>query len=307
MKDPFISVIIPNYNHARFLDERIQSVLYQSYKNFEVIILDDKSTDNSVEVIEKYRNNPQITHIIYNEKNSGSTFKQWSKGFSLAKGDYIWIAESDDSCEYTLLENLVKKIDENIVVAYARSLQIDENNIKRPYFLQKFIGPQDFIMKGEAYIKQYLSINNFISNASSAIFRKDIAITLNPQYSEMKGEGDWLFWIEMLECGDIAFINKPLNFFRQHSNNTTQQLGNNGVGFIEHKKTFDYLVHKKYIRGINIFKSKISNINKYLHYNYINDESKQSVLKVWDRYYVYRMILPLYLFLVKLKKNKYEH
>lgn len=307
MKDPFISVIIPNYNHARFLDERIQSVLNQTYKNFEVIILDDKSTDNSVEVIEKFRHNPKIAHIIYNEKNSGSTFKQWSKGFSLAKGDYIWIAESDDSCEYTLLENLVKKIDENIVVAYARSLQIDENNNKRPYFLQKFIEPQDFIMKGETYIKQYLSINNYISNASSAIFRKDIAITLNPQYSEMKGEGDWLFWIEMLECGDIAFINKPLNFFRQHSNNTTQQLGNNGVGFIEHKKTFDYLVHKKYIRGINIFKSKISNINKYLHYNYINDETKQSVLKVWDRYYVYRMILPLYLFLVKLKKNKNEH
>ena len=303
MKDPFISVIIPNYNHARFLDERIQSVLNQTYKNFEVIILDDKSTDNSVEVIEKFRHNPKIAHIIYNEKNSGSTFKQWSKGFSLAKGDYIWIAESDDSCDYTLLENLIKKLDDNIVVAYARSLQIDEYNIKRPYFLQKFIEPQDFIMKGETYIKQYLSINNYISNASSAIFRKDIAITLNPQYSKMKGEGDWLFWIEMLECGDIAFINTPLNYFRQHSNNTTQKLGNNGVGFIEHKKTFDYLVHNKYISGVNIFKSKISYINKYLHYKYINEESKQSVLKVWDRYYIYRIILPTYVFLINIKNH----
>jgi glycosyltransferase involved in cell wall biosynthesis len=55
MNNPLVSVIIPNYNHARFLDERIQSILNQTYQNFEVIILDDKSSDNSVEVINKYK------------------------------------------------------------------------------------------------------------------------------------------------------------------------------------------------------------------------------------------------------------
>lgn len=79
--NPLVSVLIPNYNHSIFLEERIQSVLNQKYQNFEVIILDDCSTDNSKNVIDKYKHNPKISHIIYNEINSGSTFKQWNKGF----------------------------------------------------------------------------------------------------------------------------------------------------------------------------------------------------------------------------------
>ena len=86
--DMLVSVIIPNYNHARYLDERIQSVLNQTYQNFEVIILDDKSTDNSREVIEKYRAHPKIVHIIYNEINSGSTFRQWEKRNREGKGRF---------------------------------------------------------------------------------------------------------------------------------------------------------------------------------------------------------------------------
>ena len=101
MRSPLVSVIIPNYNHAVYLDERIKSVLNQTYQNFELIILDDCSPDNgaSMAIIEKYRNNPHISHIVYNDVNSGSTFKQWHKGLELAKGDLIWIAESDDNCE----------------------------------------------------------------------------------------------------------------------------------------------------------------------------------------------------------------
>ena len=89
---PLVSVIIPNYNHARFLDERIKSVLGQTYQNIEVIILDDCSTDNSREVIEKYRSNPKVTKIVYNEKNTGKPFQQWNKGMELAAGNIIWLS-----------------------------------------------------------------------------------------------------------------------------------------------------------------------------------------------------------------------
>ena len=98
-----VSVIIPNYCHARFLNQRIDSVLNQTYSDYEVIILDDCSTDNSREIIESYRNHPKISHIVYNEKNSGSTFIQWEKGFELARGEYIWIAESDYVARSTFL------------------------------------------------------------------------------------------------------------------------------------------------------------------------------------------------------------
>ena len=93
-----LSVIIPNYCHARYLKERIESILAQSYQDFELIILDDCSTDNSREIIEQYRSNPRVKHIVYNEQNSGSPFVQWQRGFTLASGEYIWIALWCCSC-----------------------------------------------------------------------------------------------------------------------------------------------------------------------------------------------------------------
>ena len=106
-----VSVIIPNYNHDKYLDVRIQSILNQTYQDFEIIILDDCSTDNSKAVIERYRDNDHVSHIVYNEKNSGTTFKQWEKGIELAKGDLLWIAESDDSCDCNFLDSLIPKFE----------------------------------------------------------------------------------------------------------------------------------------------------------------------------------------------------
>lgn len=83
-RSPKVSVIVPNYNHSAFLKERIDTILQQTYQDFELIILDDCSTDNSVSIIESYRNNEHVTHIVLNEQNSGSTFLQWDKGVSLA-------------------------------------------------------------------------------------------------------------------------------------------------------------------------------------------------------------------------------
>ena len=74
---PLISVIIPNYNHARYLEQRLDSVFNQTYPNFEVIILDDHSTDNSLEIINRYKDDPNLSQIIINDTNSGSVFKQW--------------------------------------------------------------------------------------------------------------------------------------------------------------------------------------------------------------------------------------
>src|SRR5688572_15349118 len=91
-----VSVIVPNYNHADFLQQRLESILNQTYQHFEVIILDDFSTDDSKDIIEKYRHNSKVTLISYSTKNMGSTFAQWNKGVEMASGEIIWMAESDD-------------------------------------------------------------------------------------------------------------------------------------------------------------------------------------------------------------------
>ncbi|MGI4804090.1 MAG: glycosyltransferase family 2 protein, partial [Janthinobacterium lividum] len=127
--NPVVSVIIPNYNHAVFLQERIESVLFQSYRNFEVIILDDASQDTSKEIIESYRSHPQITQLIYNNENTGNPFLQWKKGFELAKGKYIWIAESDDNCNPLFLETLTSILekDKSLSIVYTDSERNLEN------------------------------------------------------------------------------------------------------------------------------------------------------------------------------------
>ena len=87
-----VSIIVPNYNYERYLKERINSILNQTYTDYELILLDDASTDNSAELLAKYKNHPKVSHVIINKENSGSPFKQWMKGILLAKGEWIWIA-----------------------------------------------------------------------------------------------------------------------------------------------------------------------------------------------------------------------
>ena len=69
MLSPLVTVIIPNYNHAKYLDERLQSVLNQTYSNFEVIVLDDMSSDNSLDIINKYVSHPKMSQIVKNKIN----------------------------------------------------------------------------------------------------------------------------------------------------------------------------------------------------------------------------------------------
>ena len=177
-----VSVIIPNYNYEKFIEERIDSVVKQTYPIYELIILDDCSTDNSVnkikKIIKKY-NNINIKLEI-NKKNSGSVFSQWQKGFNEAKGDYIWIAEADDSCNPKFLENVMKGFDnEDVVISYSESMRIDENNcIISTSCRDWMIGVSEtrwkksYINSSEKEITEALSICNTIPNVSAVVFKK---------------------------------------------------------------------------------------------------------------------------------------
>ncbi len=293
MKTPLVSVIIPNYNHARFLDERIQSVLNQTYQNFELIILDDKSTDNSVEVINKYRDDSHVSHIVVNEENSGSTFKQWHKGFELAKGEVIWIAESDDSCEPALLETLVAKYVENdAVLVFCRSCKYDVKGNKRIYDLQSNL-PWDLTLPGKDFIVKYMLERNSVANASSAIFSREVAMSLDRQYMTMKGNGDWLFWVEVMEHGKVTFVTKEMNFFRFHNSNTTQSLRHQGVSAIEYKKVFDYIVTHHQIAESDQKSVRLFYLTKFMGADYASCTDRREVLKEWDKYRFWRVYLYL--------------
>lgn len=242
-----VSVIIPNYNHARYLDERILSVLNQTYQNFEMIILDDCSTDNSREVIERYRANEHVSHIVYNDVNSGSTFKQWEKGISLAKGELIWIAESDDKCHDTLLEKLVGQFEQNeeLVIAFCKTITFDDKGCEEKQ--DPLPLPSTQVFNSDIFISKYMSHGNPMINASACVFKKDVALKIDKQYHDYKGAGDRLFWTEICEYGKVAVVNEWLNYMRQHPNNFTKKYNIDGTNQREDKRILDYIYSKGYI------------------------------------------------------------
>src|SRR5690606_11887901 len=153
---PKVSVIVPNYNHAPFLKDRLDSIFRQEFEDYEVILLDDCSTDGSREIIESYRDHEKVSHVVLKERNSGSTFQQWKKGIELAKGEYIWIAESDDVADSKLLRSLVERLDEDATVgiAYCQSLVINNkgditrDNIQHTYGFGSVNWEKEFRMDG---------------------------------------------------------------------------------------------------------------------------------------------------------------
>jgi glycosyltransferase involved in cell wall biosynthesis len=232
--DRKVSVIVPNYNHAPYLRQRIDSVLAQTYQDMEVLILDDCSKDNSREIIKEYGVDSRIT-ILFNEKNSGSVFKQWNKGLNWAKGEYVWIAESDDYSDPRFLEQMVTLLEKNqhVGLAFCDSWRVCKGEVTRAR--EKWFGEfaseyeNDFQCKGMEFVTRQMLFNNLIPNTSSVVFRRSIGQKSGHTDESFLLCGDWLFWINLLEHSDLAFVAEPLNYYRYHQQTARYTHLNNGV------------------------------------------------------------------------------
>ena len=279
--NPLVSVIIPNYNHALYLDQRIQSVLKQTYPEFEVIILDDKSPDNSVEVINKYKDNPHVSHIVINKENSGSTFVQWNRGLELATGDIIWIAESDDYCEPDFLDSLVSEYakDPDSVIAYCTSEYVDANNNNLDTY-QRYDKPV-YRLNGQDFIRQRNAFGCAIWNASSAIFSKAAALSIDKRYQTYKMCGDKFFWILMAEKGNVVHVNKIMNYFRQHQNKVSPKRFRDGTWLSEEHEIYKYQCQHGYLGRLQKHFIKCLYKNKIEDGEFDSPEIKYSLMRQW--------------------------
>ncbi|MCB0428577.1 MAG: glycosyltransferase family 2 protein [Flavobacteriales bacterium] len=226
-----VSVIVPSYNHAEFLGDRLRSVYGQDYKNFEVILLDDCSSDNSVEILETYSSHPNTKTMLVNKRNSGSTFRQWDKGIQMAEGDVVWIAESDDLATPDFLSKLVVAFENaSVVVAYCKSMLLDRFGV--------IIGPdtwgkeecpakwnRNYLTSGQEEIDRYLVYKNTLVNASGILFRRDAYLQLGLDDAPVDLVKDWLIWGHMLAKGSVYYCSEQLNMFRVHEG-TVRSLGN---------------------------------------------------------------------------------
>ena len=223
-----ISVILPNYNHSRFLGERVNSILNQTCQDFELIILDDCSADDSRRLLAQWKNHPRVSHFIMNEKNSGSTFKQWKMGMQLAVGEWIWIAESDDVADPNFLQEMLELAERepDVHIAFCRSNRMDENGKVKGINRWGEIGnPErwnaDFISIGKQECIDYLSKRNTIPNASAVIIRRATALKHIDSILTYRFCGDWLFWALIANEGKVAYSSRLLNSFRRYASATS--------------------------------------------------------------------------------------
>ena len=278
MKQPLVSGIVPNYNHARFLEQRLNSVFNQTYQNFEVIILDDCSTDDSLVVINRYKNNPHLTKIVVNKTNSGSVFKQWEKGISLAKGEILWIAESDDYCELNMLEELVKAYTAkpDVVVAFSQYIIFcEEYELKSKEHKTRYF-------KGKDYICNRLIRYCDIRNASGVIFSKEAYLHISKEYTTYRSAGDLRFWSEILQYGNCAKVGKNLSFFRVNANSVTGTNGTKGIVSNEDKQVYDYVSSVYSLSRWQQIMVHIMKARQYQTDNYDNESIREQVLNLWN-------------------------
>jgi Glycosyl transferase family 2 len=123
-----VSVVVPNYNYGRHLRMRLESIWRQTYPVYELIVLDDASTDDSQAVLEELqRTTGRQFQIVLNTENSESVMRQWARGVELARGELVWIAEADDFADPDFLSSMVAAFDDpQVVLSYCQSRQVDE-------------------------------------------------------------------------------------------------------------------------------------------------------------------------------------
>lgn len=268
---PLVSIIVPNYNHAPYLRQRLDSIYQQTYTNIEVILMDDCSTDDSRDILEEYRSRfPDKTITLFNETNSGHVFSQWAKGISHAKGDLVWMAESDDYCDSRFLETLVPFFSLPAVsLAYARTDFVQ--NGKKIWSIEEYLNDlsptkwhQPFIDTSQHFVANYHSVKNVIPNASSVLFRnrKCFDILHDETLRQLKLCGDWLIYLSILRGGLVAYSSKTTNYYRIHEKSTSLKIQKEQTYFSEHAiiaralKSWYHIPHESFLKLESQLKTK---------------------------------------------------
>lgn len=230
---PEVSVIVPNYNYERYLPERIATIEAQSFQDFEVILLDDASTDGSLPILEAFAARRADATLITNDDNSGSPFVQWIRGMAAAQSDLVWIAEADDEADPELLGSLIPLFDDRAVrLASVASVPINTHGAilgdYRTIYLDR-IAPGRFDDNYKATDHEEasagLGIANTIPNASAVVMRRyEPDATFAEAVTSMRLCGDWFMYLRSMRSGLYAFVAEPLNRHRRHDETVTHKL-----------------------------------------------------------------------------------
>ena len=238
---PLVSVVVPNYNHAPYLPTRLESIFRQSLQDFELIFIDDASTDDSVAVAKSCFGRDLRVRMLSSNENSGNPFRQWNRGVEAARGRYVWIAESDDDATPEFLDELTSRLEArpDVGVAYCQSTLIDAagatigDNEEWTKNLDAQRWSRDFVANGRDECRRYLVLANTIPNAAAVVFRRDVFNAVGGAATDFRYAGDWMTWVRMLLRSNVAFAAGHWNRFRKHGESVTHRSMRDGRWALE--------------------------------------------------------------------------
>lgn|GEM_PF-107963 len=211
---PLVSIVIATYNGEKFLKEQLESLVNQTYKNCEIIAIDDNSSDNTVNILHEYAAKYSEFRVVQNEKNLGYV-KNFEKGFSFTKGDFIAPCDQDDVWLPTKIEVLLNHIDD-CAIAYCNSEFIDSagNTLNQKMSdiktLTDFDNPLMYIEVGISAL------------GHAMLIRKDVVDTAMP-FPTLFSHDNWLGFVASFN-GSVKFIDDVLVQYRRHDMNLTNAL-----------------------------------------------------------------------------------
>ena len=222
-KPGLVSVVVPSYNYAKYLDQRMESLINQTYQDLEILVIDDCSTDMSFDVLRKYESDPRVKLLA--RKENGGWVVVNNQGVEVSSGEFVLFAQCDDYCEINMIERLVDtmKVYPEAGIAFCRSLLVDE---------QGQVMGNDFVIRERSFrnrcetdtlitgveMSRYLLHSCVIPNLSAALIRKECFSTIGNFTSSYRVSGDWDWFFRIASRYDIAYVAEPLNMFRQHEN-----------------------------------------------------------------------------------------
>jgi glycosyltransferase involved in cell wall biosynthesis len=222
---PKVTVLVPSYNHGCYIQERIESIVNQTYPNLELIVIDDCSDDNSDQVIRTLQAHYGFQYFR-NMKNSGTPFAAWERICTLGTGDYIWVCESDDIAETCFLEKAVAHLlkETDAVLFYSNSYIINELSEVIGHTNEYFHDiwkeqrwDEDFVVDGREELLRFQLRGQTVPNMSSALIKTSaFKSAFTPFLKRLRLTGDWLFIGDVMNHGRVVFSPDTLSRFRKH-------------------------------------------------------------------------------------------